>query len=80
MIRLYWGHPLTTRIAGAPLFYGLRLGRWLFGRLIKPCAVAVDQRDIKPENIPVDPHVTPRDKEALLELMRVLGDSGRGKS
>ncbi len=33
MIRLYWGHPLTTRIAGAPLFYGLRLGRWLFGRM-----------------------------------------------
>lgn len=33
VIKLYWGHPLTTRIAGAPLFWGLRIGRWLFGRI-----------------------------------------------
>lgn len=33
VIKLYWGHPLTTRIAGAPLFWGLRVGRWLFGRI-----------------------------------------------
>jgi hypothetical protein len=33
MIRLYWGRPLTRRITGAPLFYGLRIGRWLLGRM-----------------------------------------------
>lgn len=74
MIAWYWGRPLTTRIAGAPLFYGLRIGRWLLGRLGR--AAAVPRRDVKPANVPLSPRVAPRDNPALEALLQSFRDGG----